>query len=158
MAYKQTESPKRAGAAAVEFSLIIPILLLLTFGTLEACSALFLKEKVTIAAHEGARVAIKKMASAQNARDVMLDYLASRDVNTAALNENSITISPDPQRVETLNPLTVTVTVPMAGNGILPNAFYTWFGDKSVQAQVVMYKEFTHPTYEAELAAAAAGP
>ena len=139
------------GAAAVEFAMVIPILLLLTFGTLEVCGVLFLKEKLVIAAHEGGRIAIKKTNTDAEVRQVILDYLESRDIDVDALGADAIAISPQTERTEELDPITITVTVPVAGNSILPGTVYTWFGDRSVSTSVVMYKEFTHPDYQREL-------
>ena len=141
-----SQSPRR-GAAAVEFALIAPILLLITFGTLEICSAIFLKEKVTIAAQEGARIAIKKMASQSDVEDAIEDYLSARGVDPNELDSGAISVSPAPTALDKLEPITVTVEVPIAGNTALPASFYKYIGGGSVSAQVVMYKEFAHPDY-----------
>jgi Flp pilus assembly protein TadG len=46
------------GAAAVEFAIILPLLVLLIFGTIEFSLLLFNKQVITNAAREGARKAI----------------------------------------------------------------------------------------------------
>jgi Flp pilus assembly protein TadG len=137
---------RRQGVAATEFAMIAPLLLIITFGTIETCSAIFLKEKVTIAAHEGARVAIQKMSTAAQVVDAAQGYLDARRVVISPLTQaQAITVTPDPTTVDRLEPITVRVTAPINGNGLLPNAFYTWFANKYVSAAVVMYKEFEHP-------------
>ncbi len=146
MANRTRKHAKRRGVAATEFAMMIPILLIITFGTIETCSAIFLKEQVTIAAHEGARIAIRKMTTTSNVVAATQAYLDQRGVTYAPLSQaQAITVSPAPETTKRLQPITVTVTAPVAGNGLLPNAFYTWFADKRVSAQVVMYKEFEHP-------------
>ena len=139
---------RRAGVAATEFAFVIPILLILTFGTVEICSVIFLKEKVTIAAHEGARVAIKKMSSEDDAISAVEYYLESRGIDVSQLGANAIVIDPDPQTAATLDPVSVEITVPVSGNALLPHQFYSWFGGSSVSSEVVMYKEFAFPADE----------
>ena len=46
---------RRSGLATVEFALVLPALLVLTIGTLDLCSMMFLKESAVLAAYEGAR-------------------------------------------------------------------------------------------------------
>ncbi len=136
----------RKGVAATEFAMVIPLLLIITFGTIETCSVIFLKEKITIAAHEGARVSIQKMSTNAGVVAAVQDYLDVRGVDYSPLSQSqAISVSPLPESAGRLQPITVTVTAPVNGNGMLPNAFYTWFSDKYVSAQVTMYKEFEHP-------------
>ena len=141
----------RKGAAAAEFALIIPLLLILTFGTIEICSAFFLKETCAIAAHEGARVAIRQMSSAADVIAQAEATLTARGVDPTASGV-SVTTDVLPEETEALNPIQVTVTVPMDGNGITPHPFYSWFSGRNVTASCVMYKEFIHPEYAETLA------
>ena len=144
----QKKLEKRNGTAATEFALVIPILLILTFGTIEICSSMFLRQTLQIAAYEGARVAIRRQATNTDVENTISDFLAARNVSGGVVNINR-----DVARTEILQPITVTVRAPMNGNGILPHNFYTWMKGKQVRARTVMYKEFVHPDYEAELAA-----
>lgn len=142
-----TNKNERKGTAATEFALIIPILLLLTFGTIELCSAMFLRQTLQIAAFEGARVSVRKRATNDDVRDAIEEFLDARDITGG-----TATIDVDVARTEILDPIEVTVQAPMNGNGILPNGFYTWLRGRQVAASTVMYKEFIHPDYEEELA------
>ena len=45
---------KRLGAAIVEMAICLPVIVLLTYGTIELAGGLFLKQTLTSAAHEGA--------------------------------------------------------------------------------------------------------
>ncbi len=146
MAFKR-KSPKRRAAAVTEFALILPILLILTFGTLELCHVVFLKEKALLAAHEGARSAIRKMSTEAQAADVARRYLAIRGVNMATISGKCIEFNPAPEVAQRLEPVAVTVRIPLAGNSILPNSFYKWLSDSArVESTVVMYKEYEHPS------------
>ena len=83
------ESLGRRGAAALEFAVSLPMLLLLTFGIIETCDAIFLKQSLILAAQEGARVAVVPGATATNVRFQTEIILRARGVQ-----EESITITP----------------------------------------------------------------
>ena len=59
---KKTRGGKcqRRGTEVVELALVLPVILLIVFSTLEICDHAFLLQKVKIAAQEGAVVAIRK--------------------------------------------------------------------------------------------------
>jgi len=143
---------QRKGAAAAEFALVIPMLLILTFGTIEVCSAFFLTKTCKIAAHEGARVAIRQMATDADVVAQVKATLTARGVDAEATGVQ-IQTNRKPEETDVLEELHVSVTVPMAGNGIVPNPFYSWFSGRNVTAFCVMYKEFIHPDYAETLAA-----
>lgn len=149
---KQTRRSDRRGAAAAEFALVIPILLILTFGTLETCSAFFLKETCLIAAHEGARVAIRQKADKDMVRSAVYDTLEARGIDPDG-EGITILVNRKPEKTKALVPIKITVRVPMDGNGMLPNSFYSWFSGRNIESTCTMYKEFIHPDYAAELAA-----
>lgn len=48
---------RRRGAAVVEFAVCTPVLMLVVFGSIEACSAIYLKQAAATAAYEATRVA-----------------------------------------------------------------------------------------------------
>jgi Flp pilus assembly protein TadG len=146
--FNKSKRNRRRAAATVEFAVIIPIILTLTFGTLEICAAIFLKEKATIAAHEGARVAIRKYSTTSDVISAAQDYLESRGIDTSGLPGGAITVSPAPESTPELSPITVHVTLPVAGNTSLPDTFHSFISGLSMEAEAVMYKEFPHPDYE----------
>jgi K+-transporting ATPase c subunit len=65
------------GAAAVEFALVAPILILLTVGLIYLCAALFIAGSMTYAVEEGARCASVKTAICPNA-GATIAYTQSR--------------------------------------------------------------------------------
>ena len=140
---KRTSKTNRQGAAATEFALILPVLLILTFGTIEMCSAYFLKETCLIAAHEGARIAITQNATSQDVIDRAEAALEDRGVDTDDPGVQVLLADPTTRRE--LQTILVRVRVPMAGNGILPNPFYTWFSGRYIESACTMYKEFDGP-------------
>jgi Flp pilus assembly protein TadG len=80
---------RRRGAATLEFALCLPLLLILTFGIIETCDAIFLKQSLILAAQEGARVAVVPGANDGNVRQQVRLILQARGVQ-----EESITITP----------------------------------------------------------------
>ena len=151
MTEKQTQRPTgrdavapRSAVAASEFAMILPLILLITFGTVEACLAIFLKETATIAAYEGARVATQKGATNTHVRDRIEEVLQMRGANLNGQTMNQVvTITPDASLAATMEPITVTVNLSCGGNTIFPTGhLYGWFGSGQVQGEVVMIKEF----------------
>lgn len=55
----------RQGAAVVELAIVLPIVFMLLFGTIEICQRLYLKQSVTIAAYEAARVAARQTSDTE---------------------------------------------------------------------------------------------
>ena len=57
---------KRFGAAAVELAVCLPAIVLLILGSIEACTMVFVKQSLHIAAYEGVRRAIRYDSSEQS--------------------------------------------------------------------------------------------
>ena len=128
----------RLGAAAVEAALCIPVIIILMFGTLEISSGFYLKESLTIAAYEGARTGAKRRATSGQVRARVLDILAARNVSLG--DSGVITITPgDLTTLDALEPLTVTVEVPSAGNSAL---IFDSLANRTINASVRMAREF----------------
>lgn len=83
------DSLRRRGAAAIEFAVCLPMVLLITFGIIETCDAIFLKQSLILAAQEGARVSVVPGATMTNVRFQTELILRARGVQ-----EESITVTP----------------------------------------------------------------
>ena len=113
---------------------------MIMFTTVELCSVIFVKEALTVAAYEAARVAVQRrttLAQAQAAGEQVLDDRGIQKLAT------SIVISPDPTTATIMQPITVTARAPVNGNTIIPAMAYKVFGSPRIRARVVMRKEFT---------------
>lgn len=134
----------REGIAATECALVLPIVILITFGTVQLCMAMFLKESATIAAYEAARVAIQYAGTTTTATNRAMQVLSERNVNLTALGGVSpVTVSPDPATAAPLDPITITVRLPCSGNLVFPGSGpYGWMGSSDVAASVVMFNEY----------------
>ncbi len=105
------------------------------FGTLETCSGLFLKETLTIAAFEGARVGVRRRATAEMVQDRCEEVLDERGVIGY-----SVIIEPaDFSNLDALDTITVTVRAPTAGNSLY---VFDFLAGKNASAQVSMVREF----------------
>lgn len=122
----------REGVATVELALVLPVLFILIFGTLEVCLRLNLRESVVVAAYETARLASRRHGTADDAVARGLTLLEERGVRDG-------TIQIDPSSLvdmATADEIRVTATVPVAGNTsvsfVLPTS-----GDITVHATML---------------------
>ena len=83
---RRRKSDKRRGAAVVEAAVCGGIIVALTFATLEVCSSIYLKESVTVAAYEAARVGVKRKATFQDAKAQAESILSSRGVKSGTVS------------------------------------------------------------------------
>lgn len=131
----------RRGAQVVELALILPVILVLTLGTLEICQGYFLRQKLEIAAHEGARVAILKSANTQLVEEKVAEYLDARSLNYDDIG-SVVTVSPAPELADELEAITVSVTLSISDNLRLPLSLHNFLSGDSFTTEVVMYKEY----------------
>jgi Flp pilus assembly protein TadG len=108
------------GVAAAELAVCLPIVVLLVIATIEACSALFLKQSLTVAAYEGVRTAIEEGATPANIQGACNQILTDRNIQGA-----KVTLSP--ANITLLKPgdfIDVTVSAPCDSNSMVPTTFY----------------------------------
>jgi hypothetical protein len=113
------QRPKR-GVATAELAVCLPIVVLLVVATIEACSAIFLKQSLSVSAYEGVRAALEENATLASVEDVCNRVLAERRVQSAQ-------ISVRPTNIASLEPgdfVDVTVTAPVTANSVVPARFY----------------------------------
>ncbi len=111
---------KRRGVAAAELAVCLPVVVLLVIASIEACSALFLKQSLTVAAYEGVRTALEQGATTATVQASCDQILADRNIRGA-------TVSIKPSNIASLNPgdfIDVTVSAPCASNSLVPTTFY----------------------------------
>jgi len=126
---------RRRGVAAVEFAVCLPVLVLVVFASVEACTMIFLRESLTVAAYESGRVALEKEVAAA-------DVIARGD---ALLTERSVSggvvqVSPsDLTTVAAGETIQITVSAPCEANAVSPVWFY---GGKSLTSTVTVIREY----------------
>jgi Flp pilus assembly protein TadG len=128
------------GAAAVEFAIVLPVLLLLTLGALDLGHMYFIDHLITNASREGARYAAKYTgtAAAPTSAQVSNYIKSSSGLNYSAFNLDSLTVSATytgtfPNKIATV---TVTANKQWWALGVLAG-----FSDKTLTAQTAMNVE-----------------
>jgi Flp pilus assembly protein TadG len=109
----------RRGVAAAELAVCLPVVVLMVLATIEACSAIFLKQSLTVAAYEGVRAAVID-GTPVNVQSACDQILADRKIEGG-----SVTITPS--NFAALQPgdfIDVTVSAPCDNNSLVPTAFY----------------------------------
>ncbi len=116
---RRSHAEKRLGAAAVEFAVIAPVMMLFTFGLVEIGRLMLVKQTAIHATREGVRVAIRPMAD--NA-----DILQRVNEELALLGINGATIELEPSSVELAEPgsaVTVRVRINLNSISAVPGLF-----------------------------------
>jgi len=130
------------GASAIEFAIILPVLLLVLFGIVEFSIIFYDKAVITNASREGARAGIvyryPTPVTQGEIQQVVIDYCADYLINFTG--SPSLTISAPTAGLTTGAPLTVTVTYQYQ-TLILPNFVATMTGGINLVATTVMRME-----------------
>jgi hypothetical protein len=96
------------------------VIVLLVIATIEACSAIFLKQSLTIAAYEGARTALAERTTPGSVQAACNQVLADRNIQGA-----TVTVSPSNiAALDTGAFIDVTVSAPCDANSVVPTTFY----------------------------------
>ena len=131
----QVRPESRSGIAATEFAVCLPILLVILIGIIEACSMVYLKQTLSVAAYEGVRVALKPDAAASDITAACNRILTQRKVQGA-----TVTITPADFAVQ---PEQTWITVRVAATGSGNSVIAGWFYDTLVvDGQATIMKEF----------------
>ena len=110
----------RKGVAATELAVCLPIVVLLVVATIEACSAIFLKQSLTVAAYEGVRTALVEGATATRVEATCSQILADRNIRGSR-----VTVKPaDIASLKTGQYIDITVSAPCTENSVVPTTFY----------------------------------
>ncbi|MEZ6064652.1 MAG: TadE/TadG family type IV pilus assembly protein [Planctomycetaceae bacterium] len=129
----RTISETSRRGAAVEFAVCLPVMLMIVFGSIEAANAIYLKQIVTQAAYETARVVTTPGNTAADARAFGEHVLAARSVENA-----TITISPEASSTTPSGQLmTITVSAPSDSNFYSP---LQYFRGQTIESRVVMVR------------------
>jgi Flp pilus assembly protein TadG len=110
---RHTTDASRAGAVAVEFAVVAPLILLFFMAAIEITQLNFLRHTAANAAYEGARTAIVLGGSAAEARTAANAYLS----NLKIASGSTVTVNQTADAVE------VTVSLPASKNSWGLNTF-----------------------------------
>jgi Flp pilus assembly protein TadG len=129
----------RKGVAAAELAVCLPVIVLIVLATIEACTMVFLKQSLSIAAYEGARVSL-----AQNATNSSVQNAANQILTQRRVNGGTVTI--EPSNIVAVAPgeyMTITCSAPASRNSIIPIRFYR---GRTLSGSATMMKEFPSAT------------
>jgi Flp pilus assembly protein TadG len=106
----------RRGAASVEFAVCLPVVLLIVFGTIEACSLLFLQQNLHLVAYETARVAAAPYQQTQDASAAGQQIMEQLELvdGTVVIEQAAL------PGVANVTTVTAVVTLPLAPNRLMP--------------------------------------
>lgn len=131
---RESFEDRHSGVAAVEFAIIAPILIVFVYAIIEINSAIYLRQSLTIAAYEGARVALLPNTNLSNVVAAGNRLLESRKINGA-----NIKVVPENFGSASFGEaIRVEVTAPIAQN-VFFNHFFS--AETTLSASVTMMKE-----------------
>lgn len=122
----------RAGAAAVEFAVVLPFIVLLILGAVEAGRAVTVQHSLEEAARAGCRLYVVDDVTEQEARDAI-----AQSLEQSGIKKYSITFNPSSKAgVDThLEPVSVTVSANYSDVSWLPVNF---FSGKAISGQCTL--------------------
>jgi hypothetical protein len=107
-------------------------------GTLEVTAGLFLKESVSVCCFEACRIGTRRGATAANVQARAVQVLADRGVDLGSSGQIQI-IPSNFDSLSSLDPITVRITAPTAGNSIF---IFDNLINRNVTSEVTMIREF----------------
>jgi len=129
------QQKKTKGIAAVECAVALPLLLLLIAATVDICNMMFLRQHMTVAAYEGARVAITNDSSIEDVEAQVQIIL-----NERGIVPNEIVVSPaDFATADFRTPIEVEISADASANTLFRGVFAK---DKVITARMTMMKEY----------------
>ena len=124
----------RRGVAATELAVCMPVLVLVVLATIEACAMIFVQQSLSVAAYEGARVALTPGVKAANVEYQCELILDDRNIKGAAVSVTPSNISGAAEGTW----LTIQTSAPFDKNSMVGG----WlFGSRTLTAAVQMIKE-----------------
>ena len=125
----------RVGAAAVEFAIVGPLMIMLTMGMMEVGRAVMVKQVMINASREGARMAILPSTTAQ-------DVIAQVQSQLAASSINGTTVTVIPASLANAaagTAVTVSISVNASQVSWIPNPAFTL--NQTISAATTMRRE-----------------
>lgn len=114
--FRRKSHRDRRAVAAVEFAMIAPLMMLFTFGLIEIGRLMLVKESATHASREGARMAVRPTATADEVITRVNEELAIMSIEGAD-------VEVDPPELDTAVPgdmVTVTINIPPSAVSWIP--------------------------------------
>lgn len=137
MRTRRAKHCQRRGAAVVEFALVIPVMLVFTFGMIELSRMSMVKESLTQASREGARIGVRPTATIEAIRAGVAEELEILGLATA-----QVTVTPEVlSEAMPGDNVRVEVSIPFSDASWVPNFFE--FSTSTIKSETVMRREST---------------
>ncbi|MCG8583239.1 MAG: pilus assembly protein [Pirellulales bacterium] len=128
----------RRGAAVVEFAIVLPIFFLMVFGMIEFGRMVMVRQVLTNASREGARIGVLDGATTAEVETAVEAYLTNASIPHTP--GTVVTVTPDPPSSAGYGEsVTVTATVAFDDVSWLPSPMY--LGSTNVTSTTVMRRE-----------------
>jgi Flp pilus assembly protein TadG len=127
-------APKRRGIAAVEFAMVLPVIVLVLFGVLELACMIHVQGALLNASREGARHAITRRATSGSVSEI-----CHQSLKHAAVKHATVNVSPDPATAPPGTLINVRSSADYLANSWLPGSGF--FRGTSLSTEVAMRKE-----------------
>ncbi len=112
---------ERRGIAVIELAVCLPILVFIVFATIEACTMIYLRQRVKASAYEGARIAITPEVTTAK-----IEFYCETLLDSQNVLDYSISVEPsDPTTVASGDFVSVTITAPYASNSLIGGWLYS---------------------------------
>lgn len=128
------QQSRRQGAAAVEFAVVLPVILFILAAAIEVGSAVHVLSAMQNAAREGARHSVIPRATSSSVIEVCAASLAGNQIKGA-----KISVTPDPRSAKSGSFIQVTVSAGAAENSWI--SVSKLMGSKLLTSTVSMRKE-----------------
>lgn len=122
---KNRLTDKRHGSASVEMIIVLPVLVIIIFGSIETCNLIYLKQTVNDAAYQGALRALKPGATESDVTNTIQTILNARDVQNYTIDVDTTGNLEDRFRGDVFE---VSVTVDASSN-LIGIGMLTQYGD-----------------------------
>lgn len=127
------QRPRRAGAAALEFAVTAPTLLIVIFTCFEFARLAMMTSLAESAAYEGCRFAVVEGATTEDAVNEANRILGRLGTQNATVIVNGgVGVAPTDREI------TMTISIPMEDNAFLLSSF---FRDKTIVAEITLGTE-----------------
>lgn len=124
----------RRGLAVVELAVCLPVIILIIFASIEACSLIFLQQGLQTAAYETARFAVTPKS-----RSATAITRGEQVLNDRAIRAATVELSPsDMERTAPGTLVVASVQASLGANRVMPDFFY---GNQQLTATATMMKE-----------------
>ena len=140
---RRTRCVAEDGAALIEFAIVLPLMLLVLFGTIDFGLLFQRYQVVTNAAREGARIAVLPGYSDADAEARVTEFLMAGGLNEALLSAPTPVRTCEPLGAQWINVVSVTVEYPYTYSaiGALASYFGAGFSRTGLRATAAMCSE-----------------